>query len=349
MRESVLERLGCATCPGRLSWQSYRDHARGEIADGVAWCRDCRQWYPIEDSVLELLPPQIGYAADRRRFWAAHQADLVSRRLKEPQGVSDDAEFDAQRKQQEHFDWYAGNDTQTYTSYEGMPFWRAVDAATFDEWRPQIRPGSWLLDVGCAQGRSSFPFLDLPIHHVGFDISKALVRQAIARYRSGKYAAEATFFVGDGARPPFQDQTFDNVVIYGVLHHLPDPGKTCKDVARVLRPGGTYFGSENNQTIFRPAFDLLMMMSPIWHEEAGAQPLISAQQVREWFAGTPVQVETRTSVFVMPHMVNLLGGWLFHATEWVGQRIPILWNNGGLVLIRGKRAAAVEAPRRAAA
>ena len=47
------------------------------------------------------------------------------------------------------------------------------------------------------------------------------------------------------------DSSFDYVLIYGVLHHLPDAGFACREVARTLKPGGIYFGLENNETIFR--------------------------------------------------------------------------------------------------
>jgi 2-polyprenyl-3-methyl-5-hydroxy-6-metoxy-1,4-benzoquinol methylase len=283
---------------------------------------------------------------DRRRFWDAHSASLRQLGL-QSFAVADQGTVKAQRLQQKHFDWYAGNDQQTYSSYEQMPFWRALDAAVFADWRRQIHPGSWLLDVGCAQGRSTFPFLDLPLNVVGFDVSKALVRQALDQYRRRKYTAQATFFVADSARLPFVRHSFDCVLIYGVLHHLPDPSATCRQLAEVLKPGGCYFGSENNQTVFRSLFNLLMKLKPLWHEEAGAQPLISAGDLRRWFAGTPVQITSSSRVFVPPHLVNLLGRrwgqWLLGLTDWVGRRTPVLRNHGGLIVIEGKHSGPTKA------
>ena len=40
--------------------------------------------------------------------------------------------------------------------------------------------------------------------------------------------------------------------------------------------------------MFRSIFDLCMRLTPLWHEEAGAQPLISAAELRQWFADTGV-------------------------------------------------------------
>jgi SAM-dependent methyltransferase len=37
---------------------------------------------------------------------------------------------------------------------------------------------------------------------------------------------------------PFEDATFDLVMAIGVLHHLPDPPRALKSLARLVRPGG---------------------------------------------------------------------------------------------------------------
>jgi 2-polyprenyl-3-methyl-5-hydroxy-6-metoxy-1,4-benzoquinol methylase/uncharacterized protein YbaR (Trm112 family) len=348
MNENVLKRLCCAACRGDLCSQSFEDLVDGEIEQGVVWCAVCRNWYPIVDGLLELLPPKLAYHGDRKHFWKFHRRRLETLDIRELIDDGDSASVAAQRKQQEHFDWYASNAEQTYNSYEQMPFWRAVDTPFFDECRQQMRPDKWLLDVGCAQGRSTFPFMDLPLNIVGFDISKALIRQAITHYRQHACRARATFFVADGSRLPFKPRTFDYVLIYGVLHHLPDPRATCAAVARILKPGGIYFGSENNQSCFRRLFDLVMRLNPIWHEEAGAQPLISARQLCEWFADAPVEVQWHTQVFILPHLVNWLGPrWgtrLFRAAEWIGQRLPGIRHNGGLIVFHAQRQTAKLAP-----
>ncbi len=346
MNQAVLQRMGCTECRGVLRWRSFRGAGGQTIEDGVVWCPACRHWYPIEGGLLEFLPPSLAYAEDRERFWKSHGQELAAlgfHSRSQTEFGNERTDVAAQRKQQEHFDWYANNDRQTYTAYEQMPFWRSVDRMTFRRWRRQVQPNRWLLDVGCAQGRSASKLMDLPIKIVGIDISKALVRQAIAQYQQQSRAADATFFVADASRLPFQNETFDYVLIYGVLHHLPDPASACREVARVLRPGGIYFGSENNQTIFRALFDLLQRLNPIWHEEAGPQPLIGKRQLQRFFSQTQVRLDYSTHVFVPPHLVNWLGHRLgkkvLQFSDRVARNIPLLRNNGGLIMVRGKRAA----------
>jgi SAM-dependent methyltransferase len=42
----------------------------------------------------------------------------------------------------------------------------------------------------------------------------------------------------DAVKLPFDDDTFDCVHSFGVLHHIPDIGAVLKEIRRVLKPGG---------------------------------------------------------------------------------------------------------------
>ncbi|MEO8400905.1 MAG: methyltransferase domain-containing protein [Gammaproteobacteria bacterium] len=341
MKGNLLQHLRCTTCQGNLAWHAYSNHNKDEIKDGIAWCESCKNWYPIEDSLLELLPPNLAYHDDRKRFFEKYRADMENRGLIVAADQEKDSSVEMQLKQQEHFDWYSQNENQSYNDYEHLPFWEAVDLVTFADWRKRVKPNTWMLDIGCAQGRSAFKFMDMPINIVGFDISKPAIRQAIQRYRAGQYKADAIFFCADGSNLPFTPNTFDYVLIYGVLHHLPDPGHTCKQIADILKPNGIYFGSENNETILRTLFDLLMKIKPLWFEEAGAEPLISAKQFREWFANTSVNIKTNTHVFLPPHLINLLGHRLglqfLRFSDALGRVLPFLRKHGGLIQCYGTK------------
>jgi len=45
---------------------------------------------------------------------------------------------------------------------------------------------------------------------------------------------------GDAERLPFQDGSFDAVAALWMLYHVPEPLQVFREVARVLRPGGTF-------------------------------------------------------------------------------------------------------------
>ena len=50
----------------------------------------------------------------------------------------------------------------------------------------------------------------------------------------------------DATQLPFADASFDNVVMWGVLMHIPEAEKALDQVARVLKPGGKFVLAENN-------------------------------------------------------------------------------------------------------
>lgn len=339
MRYEVIPLLKCPVCNSTdLKHSTFVERSPEEVGDGVLWCAACNNWFPIQDGLLDLLTGALAYVEDRKSFWATYHAQMEKNGLG-LDTLADKDEKELQSIQQAHFDWYANNDLQTYLAYEQQPFWLAADKLAFDPWRKEMAPGSWLLDVGCAEGRSTFKVMDLDINVVGFDVSKALVRQAINRYRAGAVKARATFCVADASKFPFTNSSFNYVLIYGVLHHLPNPTVACKEVARVLKLHGKYLGSENNSSMFRAVFDLLQRLSPLWHEEAGPEALISRDLFENAFKGTGVDIKTYTSVFVPPHLVNLLSRQkatqFLEITDKIGRAIPVLRDNGGLIVIDG--------------
>jgi len=246
------------------------------------------------------------------------------------------------KKQKKHFNWYADSKKQSYDAYEMTPFWTNVDRDTFDRWLPIVPPGALVLDVGCAQGRSALPFIRRGMHVIGYDISNALVEIAQKRSLSYSHTKKSPyFFVGDASNFSFSDASFDVVVLHGVLHHLPNPASVCKEIARVLKPGGIFFGLENNTTPVRCVFDVLQRLVPQWREEAGEVPLISKYMFTCWFCGTGMSFVCRTRVFVPPHVINVfpsnIAHWILQATDMVCIRLPIIRSWGGLIEIIGKK------------
>jgi len=57
---------------------------------------------------------------------------------------------------------------------------------------------------------------------------------------------------GDGAQLPLDDSSFDAVVCFTMLHHVPSPAQQDRlfgEAARVLRPGGTFAGSDSRLSL----------------------------------------------------------------------------------------------------
>jgi ubiquinone/menaquinone biosynthesis C-methylase UbiE/uncharacterized protein YbaR (Trm112 family) len=339
---TVLSRLACPLDGSeRLEAHVFRGEA-GSMAEAVIVCPTCAAWFPVEDGIPDFLTGALAYTDDRARFWSRHRAELA--RL----GVAPDAPIapggaELQRVQQRHFDWYSKNEKQTYEEYERLPFWVAADRLAFSRWRDLIRPGGFLLDVGCGPGRATAKLVDLDLDILAFDVSKAMVRLAAERFRGRSLKARPVFMAADAMRFPVRAAAVDYVLAYGVLHHVPEPPRVCREIDRVLRPGGLYLGSENSTSIFRGLFELLQRLRPQWYEEAGPEALFSARSFGESFAGTGVTLATRSSVFLPPHLLNLLSpglaAGLLRATDSLASHVPFVRDNGGLILVEGTKQA----------
>ena len=340
-----LDLLDVIVCPGcrfhPLRRETFEPRPDVTRLDGVIVCPGCGRWYPIENGLVELLVEALAYTADREQFRDQHADQL--RRLGldyggEPASAVERA--NEIRHQQQHFDWYADNTQQTWSEFEQLGCVQALDAIIMGPWRRRILPGTRLLDIGCGQGRSTFLVVRPDIDVVAFDISKALVREAVGRADA---EARVTFLVADATSMPFVDESFDYALTCGVLHHLPAPDRVCREIGRVLKSKGIFFAAENNRSVLRPVFELLQRLRPLWYEEAGEYAQMSRRELAGWLREAGLSPSIHTSVFVPPHALNQVSRSvaerILNGTDKAANALPGLRGNGGLLI-----AEAVKAP-----
>lgn len=95
----------------------------------------------------------------------------------------------------------------------------------------KLNSGESVLDTGCGTGE--FSVLFPPEAYTGIDIDKGYIDYARKKYRRN-------FLVADATKLPFADNSYDKVLIVGVLHHLDNEtcGLVLTEAKRVLRPEG---------------------------------------------------------------------------------------------------------------
>lgn len=97
-----------------------------------------------------------------------------------------------------------------------------------------------VLDVGTGPGRIAIRIAKLnPAFSIdAIDLSKSMLSLAEQNAREQGIGDRIRFSLGDAKRIPFADRTFDLVVCHNMLHQLPDPLVTVKEIDRVTKLEG---------------------------------------------------------------------------------------------------------------
>lgn len=86
---------------------------------------------------------------------------------------------------------------------------------------------------------------------IATDYSEGMIREAI----KGKYSEKLKFEVADATSLPYQDNSFDVILIANALHVMPEPKKALSEIDRVLREDGILiapnFVGHKNGTVSR--------------------------------------------------------------------------------------------------
>ncbi|MGP8060344.1 MAG: class I SAM-dependent methyltransferase [Acidimicrobiales bacterium] len=117
---------------------------------------------------------------------------------------------------------------------------------TVDYERLGVGPGDLVLDLGCGFGRHAFEAVRRGAAVLALDAGADEVAGVRATFGAMVEAGEldesgtrAGAVQGDALHLPFADGTFDRVIASEVLEHIPDDVGAMRELARVLRPGGT--------------------------------------------------------------------------------------------------------------
>ncbi|OQR64031.1 SAM-dependent methyltransferase [Streptomyces maremycinicus] len=101
-----------------------------------------------------------------------------------------------------------------------------------------LRRGARVLDAGCGTGRALTPLRAAVGPSgvvVGADLTPAMLTAAV---RAGRDRA-GRLLLADVTALPLRSASLDAVFAAGLVAHLPRPEENLRELARVVRPGGT--------------------------------------------------------------------------------------------------------------
>ena len=106
-------------------------------------------------------------------------------------------------------------------------------------------PGQTILDVATGTGAVAIELVRRKrCDVVGLDQSREMLAVAERRVARSGLANRIRFLEGTAERLPFDDKSFDGLTFTYLLRYVDDPAATLRELARVVRPGGTVAGLE---------------------------------------------------------------------------------------------------------
>lgn len=133
-----------------------------------------------------------------------------------------------------------------------------------------------LLDIATGGGHTALAFAPHVREVLASDLTPAMLAAA-EQFVRGRGAANVRFELADAEALPFDDASFEIVTTRIAPHHFPNPERYVREVARVLRPGGS-FVLNDNMAPEDPALDAFMNRFEQWRDPSH----VRAYRMSEW-------------------------------------------------------------------
>lgn len=191
--------LRCLDCMGALELETEPATAsRGAARDGALVCTGCSKRYPVVEGTVRMLSDEARPASE----------SSVARRT-------------------------ARSFAYEWERFGGLrPEWARNFTDYMRPHAPESLRGKRVLDVGAGSGRHSFHAALAGAQVTAVDLG-ASIDVARSNLPDSVLTVQA-----DAEALPFAPGSFDVVMSIGVLHHLPDPERALRSIARYARPGG---------------------------------------------------------------------------------------------------------------
>lgn len=212
--KELLNIMACPVCKGNVTLKS-----NGEESSGFLYCGKCDQAYPIDDGIPNILPLELRTPADEH----GNHTSLSVKQANMGYGYRYYREWDRNK-------WL-----NNPANICGIP--PLMDFTLKYLNRPKME----VLDCCSGMGLMASLLANRDLKLFCFDISHDSIA-ALVKHNTNLNNA----FVADAENIPAQDNSFDAVLFYSALHHLPNPHKGLSESFRVLKKGGVVILTEPN-------------------------------------------------------------------------------------------------------
>ena len=224
------------------------------------------------------------------------------------------------------FDYHTVAGDYQYRALHSGPrmqrFWHAGKLALIDRLvRPYISRGARLVEIGCGSGNllvratvaGSYPVaVDLAMPSLAFVHSRLQAATSGPEPPDGFACIQA---VGDAL--PFENGSFDAVLLSEVIEHLTPPGPTVREAVRVLAPGGRLLVTTPNYRSLWPLLERTVDLLKMAPAMAGEQHVtrFTPSSLRRLLLESDLELEHFGTIYGLSPFLSLL------SAQWARNRL----------------------------
>lgn len=158
-----------------------------------------------------------------------------------------------------------------------------------------------VLEVGVGAGTDFLQWVRAGAECYGIDLTEEAISHVNHRLAlHGLKAAEVR--VADAENLPYDDNSFDVVYSWGVIHHSPDTLKSLTEIVRVTKPGGRIkimiYNRNSLFAFYRYFQSALLKGKPFWsfkkvlyyHQESPGTKAFTLNETKKMLASLPVKI-----------------------------------------------------------
>lgn len=161
------------------------------------------------------------------------------------------------RKQQDHYDKVAKAYLENLDYPHTQEYARYLDEIFFNTL--SLGKLGLCAEICCGRGEAFSLLKDRIDNGIGVDVSLSMLQVAASALPS-----QFCFVQGDATMLPFSDASFDNLLIFGGIHHVNNRKQLFNEAFRVLKPSGKLYWREpvNDFFLWRWLRTLIYKFSP---------------------------------------------------------------------------------------